>query len=344
MTRTREDARGDVRRLVDAARVVARERAGLVADLVRSTGLSPEGVDLALERHLETDATDEELDALVAWAGAAKHVIVLLSSNVFVAALRAIAIARAASPSVVVRPSRREPHFARALVERAGDPGVTLMDEVDLARVFGGEVHVYGRDATIAAVRARVGERVRVRGHGAGMGIAVIGPGAGLQDAAEAVARDVIAFDQRGCLSPRVALVEGEARAARFADALDAALGEAAEGVPRGALHEDERAEAVRYRETMAFAGSAIERPSHTVGVAPIGVPLVVPPAGRHVHVAAVAGIDEARAALTGLASVIVAVGADDLERVASIAPAHARVSRLGEMQRPRLDGPVDRR
>jgi hypothetical protein len=344
MTRAAAEKRADVRRIVEAARSVAKERRSLALDLVRTTGLSREGVELAFERHLELAPSDAEIDALVASAGQAKHVVVILSANVFVAALRAIAIARAASPSVVVRPSRREPHFARALVERAGDPGLTLAEEVDLARLFGGEVHVYGRDATIASVRGRVGERVRVRGHGAGMGIAVVGPGAAIDGAARALAEDVIAFDQRGCLSPRVALVEGEERAARFAGALHAALGEAEVRVPRGALHDEERAEAVRYRETMSFAGRALAGAAHVVGLAPRGAPVTVPPAGRHVHVAAVGGIDEARAAMGELAQVIVCVGSDDPARVAEVAPGHARVARLGEMQRPAFDGPVDRR
>ncbi|HEY2512166.1 MAG TPA: proline dehydrogenase, partial [Polyangiaceae bacterium] len=156
MSRTIAERCGDVRRLVEAAGRVA-GRDALVAQLVGSTGLSCEGVELGLDRHLELAPTDEEIAALVASAGDAKHVAVILSANVFVAALRAIAIARAASPSVVVRPSKREPHFARALVEAVEEPGLTLTAEVDFARLFGGEVHVYGRDATIAAVRARVG-------------------------------------------------------------------------------------------------------------------------------------------------------------------------------------------
>jgi acyl-CoA reductase-like NAD-dependent aldehyde dehydrogenase len=335
----------DAKRIVDAARAVANDRATLTTDLVATTGLSREGVELAFARHLELDPTDAEIDALVATAGNAKHVVVILSANVFVAALRAIALARAASPSVVVRPSRREPHFARALVERAGDRGLSLVDEVDAARLFGGEVHVYGRDATIADVRAKVGERIRVRGHGAGMGVALVSPHASLDDAAAALASDVIAFDQRGCLSPRVAVVIGDAsRASRFADALEAALTHANARVPRGLVHDDERADASRYAATMAFAGRAIVRADHVVGAAPAGAPLVVPPSGRHVHVAPAASAADARLLLADLAHVIVALGSDDLALAASVAPAHARRSLLGEMQRPRLDGPVDRR
>ncbi len=344
MSRTLEEKWRDVRRVVEAAREVAADRARLVDDLVLSTGLTREGVELGFVRHLELDPTDAEISLLIASAGAAKHVSVILSSNVFVAPLRAIALARAASPSVVVRPSRREPHFARALVKATDDPGLTLANDVDLAKLFGGEVHVYGRDSTIAAVRAGVGERVRVRGHGAGMGVAFVGGGADFARAAEALARDVIAFDQRGCLSPRVALVEGDDAARRFAEALDAALTAGAARVPRGVLHDEERAEASSYASTMAFAGSVFARESSAVGLGPLGAPLLIPPPGRHVHVVPVRSKDEARTLLGDLASVIVAVGTDDPSAHGVIAPAHARLSLLGEMQRPKFDGPVDRR
>jgi hypothetical protein len=116
MSRAPAERRRDVMRLVEAARAVARDHAALASDLARTTGLSPEGIELAFARHLELDPEAADVDALVAGAGNASHIVVILSSNVFVAALRAVAIARAASPVVVVRPSRREPHFARALV------------------------------------------------------------------------------------------------------------------------------------------------------------------------------------------------------------------------------------
>jgi hypothetical protein len=344
MIRTEGERRDAVWRVVEAARAVAKDRGSLVTDLVASTGLSREGVELGFERHLELDPSEEEVAALVASAGAAKHVVVILSANVFVAALRAIAIGCAASPSVVVRPSRRDPHLARALVQAADAQGLTLAAEVDLSRLFGGEVHVYGRDATIAAVRAGVDHRMRVRGHGAGMGLALVSARADTDAAAEALARDVVAFDQRGCLSPRVALVEGDALAARFAGSLHGALERAASLVPRGVLHADERAEARRYEQTLAFAGRAFSGASHLVGLASVAAPLAVPPPGRHVHVAPVASLDSAASLLSELAPVLVALGSDDPDRARALAPSHARVSLLGEMQRPPLDGPVDRR
>src|SRR6478735_222479 len=97
----------DVRRVIAAASRVARD-ASIVPALVASTGLSRQGVELALARHVETSATEEDIASLVAYAGTTKHVHVILSANVFVAAVRAIAIAIAASDRVTVKPSTRE--------------------------------------------------------------------------------------------------------------------------------------------------------------------------------------------------------------------------------------------
>jgi hypothetical protein len=202
--------------------------------------------------------------------------------------------------------------------------------------LVGSEIHVYGRDETIADVRAKTAGRVRVSGHGTGMGVALIGASADAVQAARALADDVVAFDQRGWSSPR--------GTARVAAELDAALAEASRAVPRGELHPDERAEAVRYVETLSFTGHVFRGEVHAVGLAPRDLPLTIPPPGRHIHIAPVASLDEARALLADHAPVVVALGSDDVDRAARLAPPHARLSLLGSMQRPPLDGPVDRR
>jgi acyl-CoA reductase-like NAD-dependent aldehyde dehydrogenase len=326
-----------VRRFVAAARrlVVDVDRDALV----RATGLSREGVDLALEHHLELEPSDEDLRSLVDRAGRARRVAVILSANVFVGALRAVAIARAASDEVIVRPSRREPVFARALVRAASDPAIVLDEAFDVASFDEGEIHVYGRDETIARVREAVGtranDRVRVRGHGSGMGVAVVRSAAD----ARALADDVVAFDQRGCLSPRVAVVLGDANA--FADALHDALGALGRSVPRGEVPSEERAELRRYVDTMTYAGRVLVGHEHLVGT---GDALVLPPTHRTVHVVPAASLDAAAALLAPFAKAIVTVGAAELDEARAVAPSWARVARLGAMQRPPLDGPVDLR
>ena len=345
-----------VRRVVDAAREVARAP-GIVATLAAATGLSPEGVALALERHLELQPSDDEVRALVASAPAAGEVYVLLSSTVFVGALRAIAWAWAGAPRVAVRPSRREGAFASALVAAVGDAALRLAPELDLARLSPAsgavrEVHVYGRAETIAHLRAIAPRGVRVRGHGPGLGVAVVGAGDALEDAAHALADDVVPFDQRGCLSPRVAFVEDTAEhapsdedplrathARAFAGALAAALADAERRVPRGAIAEEERAEAARFGQAMEFSGVL-----HRGGASMIGVSynLMIPPPGRHVLVVPFDTSAALEARARPIAPLVTTVGATP--RAPSLALPHARRAALGAMQRPPLDGPVDRR
>lgn len=320
----------ELRRIIDAAASVARDPA-IVDRLVQSTGLSREGVRLALAEHLELDATDAELGAVLAAARPVSRVHVILSANVFVAPLRALILARASAPLVTVRPSRREPVFGSALVDRLASPSVRL-DDPAVESFTEGEIHLYGRDETIADVRRRA--RVPVIGHGAGMGVAFVPGGADLELAAASLARDVVPFDQRGCLSPRVAFVEGDS--ARFAKTLSIALEALAASTPRGTLAVDELADATRYADTVTFAGEIHRGASSIVGRADS---LLVPPAGRHVHV-----MRWDPRALESIARFVVTVGAPTLEAAVAVAPRHARPAVLGNMQRPRLDGPVDRR
>jgi hypothetical protein len=350
MARSAADRIADVRRLLEAARGLVAQRAELVPAIVESTGLSVEGVELALARHVETEATAAELARLVEHAGDVSRVAVVLSANVFVGALRAIALARAASDDVVVRPSRRDPAFARAVVAAAsalGDRHLRLDEGLDVAKVESGEIHVYGRDETIAEVRAKARDGVRVHGHGSGMGVALITAAAELSPAARGLAEDVVVFDQRGCLSPRIALVIGdEARASSFAEALHAELDRLAGSVPRGQVPADERAASGRYVATMTYACRVLVGSQHAIGIAPPGAPLVLPPPYRHVHVAACASLADAEKLLAPLAKAVVTLGSDDLDAARSVARAcpWARVAPLGQMQRPPLDGPVDGR
>jgi len=343
MSRSRGERVSDVRRLMAAARAVYARRASLEADLVRSTGLSPQGVELGF-MSLERDATDDELASLAEAAGDARHVHVVLSANVFVAPMRALALARAAAPLVTVRPSPRDPVIARALVEAAGDDGISLVEERDVGAIEADAIHVYGRDVTIAEVSARARSGTVVLGHGAGLGIAVISPGADLCASAAALSLDVAAFDQRGCLSPRVAVVVGDAeRASSFAAALDAALTDLGPRIPRGTLLDAEREEAVHWCETLAFAGRLLRGPQHAVGLDP-GAGLAIPPTGRHVLVVSSDDRAGVAARIAPIRSAIVITGSDDPSLAQAVAPAHARTARLGAMQRPPLDGPVDRR
>jgi hypothetical protein len=242
-------------------------------------------------------------------------------------------------------PPTRDPTLARALVEALHDPRVVLARERDPAGVESGEIHVYGRDQTILAVKDSARAGVRVCGHGPGLGVAVVTRGAHIPDVAEGLARDVVAFDQRGCLSPRLAVVVGdEARARDLAASLHDRLLGWGERVPRGVLSDEERGSVAAWCRAHEFVGQLWSGAHHAVGLGCVGTPILVAPPGRHVQVISTPSLDTASALVAPCARFIVAVGSDDPDGVRAIAPSHARLSHLGRMQRPVLDGPVDRR
>jgi hypothetical protein len=347
VTRPADTPRERVLQLVTAARRLLDEqdpigrRAREV--LPRATGLSREGVELALSRSLEVMPTDEEVEALVASVPSTSRAHVLLSSNVFVGAHRAIALALASAAQVEVRASRREPEMAALLHEASG--GLFRRVE-ELAPLPGDHVWAYGRDETLEALRGDLPSGVVLHSHGSGLGVAVLGEAA--EDiAAEAreLALDVVVFDQRGCLSPRVVLVEGSAERARgFATELARELARLEGSVPLGVMSADERADLIRYRDTLLYVAEVFPAGRGYVGLDVELQRVYLPPVGRNVHVLRV---DTFEPLLEPLRTAISAVGVagDALlsARAAACLP-EARVSAFGRMQAPAFDGAVDRR
>ena len=338
------------RRLADGRDPLGREAR---TDLERCSGLSREGVDLALSEHLETDPSAADLDALLASTGSAPRCHVVLSANVCVGALRAVACAVATAPVVRVRSSRRDPVLGAILARELGRDRAFLAASgaithvTEIAAAAGDEVHVYGSDEAIAAIAASLDDGVVLRAHGTGLGLAVVGGGVDVAAAADAIARDVVPFDQHGCLSPRAVLVEGGPdRADALAAALDRALSSLGARVPRGPIDAATAAAITRYRGTLEAIGGTFAGRDHLVGVDLDPRALLIPPAARVVHVAALEAA-AAPALLAPLVDHLTVVGADDdgdLARAVTLMAPRARRARLGHMQRPPLDGPVDLR
>ncbi len=323
------------------------------AGLSETSGLSAQGLELALSEHLETDASEHDLAELLRSVGGAAACHVVLSANVCTGAARAIALGAATAPVVRVRASRRDPTLARVLTrelaasERFRDAGgaITLVEA--LAPRAHDEVHAYGGEAALRAIEGSLPGGVTFRGHGPGFGVALVGAGAALDVAADRLASDVVPFDQRGCLSPRIALVlGGEERAASFARALSTALGERASMVPRGRLDQATTAELAVFRSLAYAVGALHGDGDHVVAFFTGRAPL--PPAARAVTVASC--LDDIQAAqllapVSRFITIFGCFGLDDAaHRLALRSSPGARRAPLGVMQKPPLDGPVDRR
>lgn len=313
-----------------------------VGDLAAEAGLAPAVVADALDRWLELAPLETELTALLARARPAPAALVVLSANVPTAPLRAIAWALAAAPVVAVRTSRRARVFVETLAHEV--PGLFAHEVVDghadlAARVAtlapDAVVHVYGGADAVAAITAAAGAR-RCEAHGPGFG-AVYLDEIPSRETARAVADDVAAFDQRGCLSPRILLVRGDARTT--AERVSLALDAVGARLPRAPLDAALRAAIARLADAAAMVGAAHVGPHHAVFCLGDGPP-TVSPGGRTLTVHAVPDRAAAEGVLAALGPSLTVVASD----VPLAVPRGLRTAAPGAVQRPPFDGPVDLR
>ncbi|MDT8435724.1 MAG: acyl-CoA reductase [Gemmatimonadota bacterium] len=193
----------------------------------------------------------------------------VLSGNVPGVGVTALLRGLLARSGLLARVSAREPGlpalFARLLAQE--DPllgrtvAVTWWPADEAAPAWeawsarAGTVVVYGGAEAVAGVRARVGAAADLLVYGPRTGIAVLLPDAPPGTAA-ALARDVCAYEQRGCVSPRLVFVVG-------GDALDAgaavaeALAAEAARRPPPPLSSDEAVRIRAVRAEAEFAGLA---------------------------------------------------------------------------------------
>jgi hypothetical protein len=337
--------------LKEAAEKIANSssRTGILArhKLSESTGLSLAGVDLALSRCLEHDVSRSTLSALVKRTTPIQRSHVLLSANVFTATFRAIALSLIQSEKVSVRSSSREPVMATLLHEASG-AAFEICEQ--LSPVGGEHFWAYGTDDTLDSLRNALPSGVHFHPHGAGMGAAVFVESkdsrqVGLAAAVEGLVMDTIVFDQRGCLSPRLVLIEGtRSFAEAVCELLVTGLKKWEGEVPLGSLSQEEEADRLRFCSTIRFVGSSSAAGKGIVFLDPVPERLLVPPIGRHLHVTTTT---DAFALLHKISEKLTTVGFYNGELLPgrlqeAIGP--RRYVELGQMQRPVFDGPVDLR
>lgn len=107
-------------------------------------------------------------------------------------------------------------------------------------------VTVYGSDATIAAIRRAAPPTTRLVEYRHREALVIVGRDAltssAERDVADAVARSVASFEQRGCVCPHTVYVEdgGSGEASGFAEQLAAAMARLEEELPAGPVDVDE--------------------------------------------------------------------------------------------------------
>jgi len=320
-----------------AVHALRRDDDALRDAVMRAAGGSAEAARWCVE-HTLARYTPEALAALrdTRWEGSAVRVV--LAATVPLAPLRAVVLPLLRGARAVwVKPSRRQPEIARGVVEALAAQGLP---------VFLGEgeaqgVIAYGRDETLDLLALAQPPGVEFEGHGHGFGAAVIT--AWGRDTAAGLARDVAAYDQHGCLSPQVVLCARDAPG--LAHALHDALEEIARRWPRAPMDHGVGAGVWQWLGVQSALGATVLRgEGHAVTLWDRAV-MQASPGARSIAVVPVRDLDEARGLLAPHAGFLSNVGTD--------APGDARwrpegfagrVSAVGEMQDPPLDGPEDLR
>lgn len=354
----------DLAALVESIRWLA-DDAALRGALAESSGLSMPGVEHGLRTTVESLSVDalrslRERAGLDGWSqdNQAALCAVVLSGNVFTAAVRALVVPLALGVPVLAKASARDDALAHVLAERLPEPfrhacrvftfgrdddasTRALVEHADV-------VHAYGSDASLQEIRALTNASTLFVPHGHGVGVAVLRhdpSDAELAALCTALARDVAAYDQRGCLSPHELWVF-DADPERVARELSKALGAIESELPRGAQPDAAAAAQRRWRDVALSIGTLHEGDTHAVAVVDEPLDAVT---GRHV---CVVQVDDAKAAerLDAWGTSLKALGYAPLPSHPAIIPVALprgtapRCSPWGTMQTPPFDALQDGR
>jgi len=346
-------------------------RRDAVREIARSAGYSVAMLDSSIDALLKP-FTRQALEAMAVRISAKggrrpRTVGFIAAGNVAGAGIHEVAIALMAGAHVAIKTASAEPvffpEFARTVAEIDPEAGgrievlhwdrsrtdltAELIDNCEI-------VAAYGDDATIAALR-----RSNVIGFGSRVSAAAVAPGAiappRLNRVVELLVRDVVLFEQLGCLSPhQVFVVTSDDNAARdVAVRIAAALERVGESMPPARIPIRDAVEIRGVRERArwsAIAGAPVElfegrglewtvvferRPD-------TNAPFRISPGFRTVHVTAVRDLGELLHCLAPMSKRIEAMAvADDESRDignALVAMGIPYVCTPGEMQSPPLD------
>jgi hypothetical protein len=346
------------------SRDYARRRDAIGA-IARSAGYSVAMLEESIDALLKPFTTDS-LKSMAARISAnsrgnrPKKIGFIAAGNVAGAGIHEIAIALLAGAAVMVKTASAEPifftEFARTLSEL--DPAAGARFEVlhwsrartDLTAVLLAscdQVVAYGDDATIESLR----NRPNLVGFGSRVSAAVAVTRV-TDEVAGLLARDVVLFEQLGCLSLHQVFVFGRDNGSKLARQMAAALEQIAKTMPPAAIPLRDAVEIRNLRERArwrAIAGEPVEllegrELDWTVVFEPPPSPFQLSPGFRTVHVTGVRDHQELRDSIAGLSGRIEAMAIAGDESEAAEIRKEIEAMRIpyicapGEMQSPPLD------
>jgi hypothetical protein len=338
--------------------------------LAEMTGLSEPMVDWGLRTTLET-ARKDNLQALAHDAMAVRTepiemLALVLAGNVFTAAMRAVVVPLLLGVPVLGKTSSAETLFPTMIRDALRRVDAELGSAFDLVSFHGGDsnreraliesaeaVAVYGGDDTVRAIRERHRDR-RLIAHGHGVSVAFCGPASlrpdRLSETVRALSLDICAYDQRGCLSPQLVVVEETpaCSARRFAQMLaNEGLDALSQTLPRGPLPLEIGVAQAQWRGLVEVEGDLWIGRDFAVALVPAHA-FRWSPCYRNISVVPVRRLEDAMEMLSSFGSNLKCVGADPISLPIVDASLEANreleayATKLGTMQTPALDAPAD--
>jgi hypothetical protein len=336
--------------------------------LLETTRLDPRMIDWGLTTTLKTldpnvlrALSHTRFSSSRCLPSAHRLVAVVLSGNLFSSALRALYLPLLAGANVIAKASSHDDALPRALKRALDriDPAIGERleivnfhrDDHDATRALlahADAVSVYGDDDTLRAIAEQCRPETRFIAHGHGLAAAHVGRDAlttlaRARDAADRLALDIAAYDQRGCLSPHVVLVEPGAAIdpAMFAALLAReSLPLMAALLPIGEADAHERAAQLQWQAVAAARGELFADTTHSVSFE--GEQTIRPsPGGRLIGVYSCASLAHA---LEPFRRHLKCVGTSDRRLPPSAAGRDVAICRLGAMQTPSFDDFADGR
>lgn len=277
----------------------------------------------------------------------------ILPANVFTAPIRAMLLPLLFGNPVIAKASARGDHLAHLFAESLAEVDPLMRDALfvitfgsserallERLLVHAKSVAAYGTDQTVRAVRELLPAQTPYQAHGSGLGLALLDRPA--DDALLArFAEDIIAYDQRGCLSPHALFVIGDPEEA--AAGLERALSAASFRTPRGALPLELASAQLQWRAVGEARGELIEGHDFAITIEPSGPPRLSP-GYRNLAIIPLGSPAELQpiAASFGHRLKALAIESEDAASIVRSLPpiVSPRISRFGEMQRPAIDEP----
>ncbi|MFQ5699634.1 MAG: acyl-CoA reductase [Myxococcota bacterium] len=320
---------------------------------------SAEGIDrgmtLGLERWTREALARLRAEELCDDARVPQLTAVWLAGSIPTGTFAALLLPLLAGSAIYVKPSSADPVSPRLLADslRAVDSelarAVAVGDD-PRALTDSDAVVVYGRDETVAELRAVVPVSLPFMGYGHKLSAAALGAEAEIDPAVRALALEVALYDGRGCLSPAFGFIEDRpaGRAQQVAECLSSALQQLERELPCGSWTAAEQAKLHELRKALAMRADAQVWASRgtlgwTVVLSRFESSPPIPGSLRVIPLVPVRDLDEVGSWLSGLRPHLACVGqAGWGERRSALGRQvlHAGGSRLcplGRMQAPPL-------